>query len=80
MADVVVTDVRMPPTFTDEGIRSAVALRIEDLLAAFAEDGASDGAFDLDIDISGSADDLALVVNGQERLSGVLRFSCLTGR
>ncbi|PPK71263.1 DNA-binding NarL/FixJ family response regulator [Actinokineospora auranticolor] len=25
--DVVVTDVRMPPTFTDEGIRAAVALR-----------------------------------------------------
>ncbi|WP_283134567.1 response regulator transcription factor [Rhizohabitans arisaemae] len=27
--DVVVTDVRMPPTFTDEGLRTAVALRRE---------------------------------------------------
>ena len=25
--DIVVTDVRMPPTFTDEGLRAAVALR-----------------------------------------------------
>ena len=27
LPDVVVTDVRMPPTFTDEGLRAAVALR-----------------------------------------------------
>ncbi|WP_199487279.1 response regulator transcription factor [Actinomadura spongiicola] len=27
--DVVITDVRMPPTFTDEGLRTAVALRAE---------------------------------------------------
>ncbi|HEY2166510.1 MAG TPA: response regulator, partial [Jatrophihabitantaceae bacterium] len=27
LPDVVVTDVRMPPTFTDEGIRMAVELR-----------------------------------------------------
>ncbi|WP_218005071.1 response regulator transcription factor [Actinomadura macra] len=27
--DVVITDVRMPPTFTDEGLRAAVALRAE---------------------------------------------------
>jgi len=27
--DVVVTDVRMPPTFTDEGLRAALALRAE---------------------------------------------------
>jgi DNA-binding NarL/FixJ family response regulator len=28
--DIVVTDVRMPPTFTDEGLRAAIGLRRED--------------------------------------------------
>lgn len=32
--DLVVTDVRMPPTFTDEGLRAAVALRADDPHAA----------------------------------------------
>src|SRR5882724_5062326 len=27
--DIVVTDVRMPPTFTDEGLRAALALRVD---------------------------------------------------
>jgi len=32
--DLVITDVRMPPTFTDEGLRAAVALRASDPGAA----------------------------------------------
>jgi DNA-binding NarL/FixJ family response regulator len=32
--DLVITDVRMPPTFTDEGLRAAVALRAGDAGAA----------------------------------------------
>lgn len=78
--DVVVLDVRLPPTFTDEGIRTALRLRREApgtgvlMLSTYVENAwaralFAEGASGLGYLLKDRVDDVAMVVDAVERVA-----------